>query len=449
MSMTAPGGRHARPRSLPDPRPLLAAVAIGVFEFVVAVKATSSARAFVVVLGGVGLTVAAVTWPSVALVAVFPGSFLTARLGLGPNGMSIADALTYLGTLAALPTVPWHARAFQRILYVALAYSVLVTVAALAHPTTAGMIEVVHRFFMVVGTVCIGAAVVYRGKVTLALRALVVAALIVSVRAIVDTLTHGLEPAYAFGIQKNAAGTLLVTTILCVYFGRRYLRWPSWLIVTAGLVLIAGLAATQSRGSGVALGAAALVFMIRSAWVRQNRRVLRVLPLVLLLGSGLAVAMVTSYQHEVAQHAGVNYEFGSAGTRKVTYTTAWDDVIVPNLVVGAGPKWFFRADAPAGEPHNLVLDELSSDGILGFVGFVALLWICLSVARRAPPPLGEMAFYVLVARIVSDLFDLFWVAGPNTLPFLVLGLAVGAASIAEERGAVPLAGDRAQRVGVV
>ncbi len=433
MSMSTSGGRHARSSTPSDARPAVLVGFVAAVEFALAWVATSSMMMAVAVILGVLALVACVIWPTLIVVSAFPATFAIRRVGPAAIDLSIADLMTFLGILAAFPSVPWRSNAFRRVLLVALGYSAVVSIAVVAHPTVSGAVEVAHRFVMTVGAVCIGAAVVQRNKVTPALRALILAACVVAIAAIVDTLSNDLEPAYALGMQKNASGSLLVGSVLCLYFGRRYLRWPSWLTPVIAAVLLGGLTATQSRGAAIAFGAVVLVFLMRSTWARQGRRVWRLLPLVLLLGAGVGTAMVISYQHEAAEHSGSKYKFGSVGSRKTTYEAVIDDVIMPNPIVGAGPKWFRQADAPTGEPHNLVLDELAGDGIIGLVAFAVLLWTFLGVARRAPPPLGELAFYVLLARIIADLFDIFWVAGPNTLPFLILGLAVGASSVVEQR----------------
>ena len=437
MSTTASGGRHARTRDKRDLRSpvLVAFVAAG--EFVAALAATSSVAAALALIFGVLAVTAAVLWPTLLMSAAFPASFGVHRVGPSVVDMSIADAVGFFGAVAALPSVPWRARAFRKVLGVTAGYCAVVAVAVVLHPSVAGAVEVVHRFVMVMGAVCIGAAVVHRGKVTVALRAMTVAACAVAIAAILDTLSNGLRPAYAFEMQKNASGSLLVTSLVVILFGRRHLRLPTWAFAGAVVVIMAGITATQSRGSGLALASVLLIFGVRSLWEQRNRRVWRFAPLVLLLLVAVGFAMVASFQREAAQHTGANYKFGSVGSRTITYTTVWDDVIKPQPLLGFGPKWFRQPGAPAGEPHNLILDELSSDGLVGLLAFIVLLWTCLRVCRSTSSVLGEMAWYVLVARLIADMFDLFWVAGPNTLPFLIFGLAVGAAALEENPAAAP------------
>ena len=40
-------------------------------------------------------------------------------------------------------------------------------------------------------------------------------------------------------------------------------------------------------------------------------------------------------------------------------------------------------------------------------------------------PLGDAGFLVLAERILDSMLGILWVAGTGTLPFLVVGLAVG------------------------
>lgn len=417
----------------PDPvARAFAAAGIGAAQFSAALVAASSVTAAISVAAAIGLVISIVLWPSLVLTAAFPASFATWRVGPGALGMSIADVIAGFGLVASLPHVPWKSRTFRRLLKVMLGYSAVVSVSVIGHYSTSGAVEVVHRFVMVMGTVCIGAAVVRTGKVTAALRMTVAMGVVIAIASIIFTLSHDLEPAYAFGLQKNAAGWLLTATILVVFLGDHYLRLPRTLTMPISVVLLSGLAATQSRGAATALGAACVIYFLHQVWHRQARRMWRIVPAALLLGGLLSVAMVTSFQSEAKEHQGSDYKYGSVGSREITFNIAWNEVIKPNPVFGLGPKWFRNPNAPGGEPHNLFLDELTSDGFVGLAAFLVVLWTCLRSARVTKSRLGLLAWTVLWARIIADLFDIFWVAGPNTLPFLILGLAIGAASLEEE-----------------
>ena len=54
------------------------------------------------------------------------------------------------------------------------------------------------------------------------------------------------------------------------------------------------------------------------------------------------------------------------------------------------------------------------------------LWVLFRLLNGGSTVLERLAWYALAARVVAAMVDIFWVAGPNTLPFLVVGLAIGA-----------------------
>ncbi len=168
--------------------------------------------------------------------------------------MSVTDALTLLGAIAALPFVPWRSPTLRRVLVATaglLRHPRLITV--VAHPAQRSTRRDgpprldrrrcrLHRRRRVarLGHAAAGAA-----RVPLQRRR--------SSRwpSALDTLAHHLQPAYPFGIQKNAAGELIVmglVILLTVPRARRLQplhdrrRWRCTLVV--------GLAASESRGAG-------------------------------------------------------------------------------------------------------------------------------------------------------------------------------------------------------
>lgn len=429
MSMVMGGGRHARSRAPRDVRGPVLATVVGAFEFVVAWVATSSIAATISISAAVLLLAACFVWPFAIMVAAFPASFATWRVGPAAIDISAADLIAFLGAVAALPFVPWHGRAFRSVLLAMAGYSAVVAVAVVAHPSSTAAIEVVHRFVMVMGAVCIGAAIVRTRHVTAALRSLVIVAAIFSVAAVVDTLSHGLRPAYAFGVQKNAAGSLLIVSFLVVFFGHGSLRWSRRATITFGTILLIGLAATQSRGAVLALVAVFAVYVARMSWHGRAAQLAKFAPVILVVGVALITAATLSFQSQRATHTGNNAKFGSIGSRETTFSVAWSKVIKPHPILGAGPKWFTRPDAPSGEPHNLLIDELSSTGAFGLAAFLLLLAAILKIVRQIDHPLADLAWYAVLARLLAAMVDVYWVAGPNTLPFLVLGLAIGADAI--------------------
>ncbi len=65
-------------------------------------------------------------------------------------------------------------------------------------------------------------------------------------------------------------------------------------------------------------------------------------------------------------------------------------------------------------------------GVVGLVAFLVFLWALFRLCRRCQSPYAELAWMVLLLRVLATMVDIFWAAGPNTLPFLLIGLAIGA-----------------------
>lgn len=424
-------GAYGRPLDRFDPRPPVLFGAVAAVQFVGAWIAASSLDMFLAVVGLVTVGTIYFVVPSVLLVAAFPASFGTLRVGPGAAGLSLADFIAAAAAVASLPHVPWRSKAFRLVFATMVGYCAVVAVSVAANPSSIAAIEVVHRFVMVMGAVCVGSAVVVKGRVKAALRLLVVFAAYVGVMEMLDAASHGFQPAYAMSLQKNAGGSLLAVSMVALAFGHRFLGWPRFVKVILGVAILGGLAATQSRGAMFSLAMVAAVFSARTTWKGSNRWVIRRLPLLMLVVVALVSVATVSLKANIDAHKGSDQKFGAVGSRDQTYTIAINEVFRPKPILGAGPKWFFRPGAPGGEPHNIVIDELASDGAAGMIAFGFVVFTLLRVARMGGPVLGELAFYALLSRFLSTMSDLFWVAGPSTLPFLLFGLGVGAAALRE------------------
>ena len=74
----------------------------------------------------------------------------------------------------------------------------------------------------------------------------------------------------------------------------------------------------------------------------------------------------------------------------------------------------------------MLIDETASTGVIGLGAFLLFLWVLFRLLNGGSTVLERLAWYALAARVVAAMVDIFWVAGPNTLPFLLVGLAIGA-----------------------
>jgi hypothetical protein len=424
METATRSGRHTRPaakRSLKSA--LWAPVALG--EFLLAGYAATSTTALVLVVGGAIVTAMCFLFPVAMMMMVFPATYAYWRVGPAAVGMSVTDLLAMLATVAALPYVPWRSPAFKRALLATSMYAVMIGVTDIAHPTKATLAETGHRFILVMGAICVGAALARLGRAQLAMRVMLASSAVVALGSIAFTFTHGLAPAFPFGMQKNSAGVLLTMSFVMLLTGARVIALPRWLTFSLGALLLVGLGATQSRGSGLALVVVFSVYLLRNGWQGQFRKVAKLAPVAIVVSIAILVIAAATINSEDAKLTGAQAKYNTVGSRETSYSAAIDKVFIPAPVFGGGLKWFNLPNAPGTIPHDLIVGELSEVGLFGTAGFIAWLWLLLLVCRRLRTEMGEMAWYVFVVRILASAVDIFWVAGPGTLPFLVIGLAIG------------------------
>jgi O-antigen ligase len=389
---------------------------------VAAFAASEPAMAMLVIAGLVVLAVVLLA-PLLLLVGAFPATFAYWRVGPASLDMSVADAFTFLGALAALPFVPWRSPTLRRLLIATAGYAAVLSLTVLAHPAMRSAVEVFHRTSMVVGALLIGAAVARLGKVQLALRAFLSVAALISVVAALETLAHHLQPAYPFGIQKNAAGELIVMGLVVLLTVPRRVGLSKMTTGVLSAVLLIGLAASEARGPALALVAVFALHLLRQRRRRGASRIVRLAPLLLVASVLLIGISVVTYRDRDLNAQ--TEQFNSLNTRLDTYHYAIDEVWKPHLLDGSGLKWFFAPGSPVGAPHNLVISELSEAGLIGLAALVLFLVVLLRSARRSSSDLGEAAYLVIVARLLESMLGIFWTAGVGTFPFLILGLMVG------------------------
>ena len=99
---------------------------------------------------------------------------------------------------------------------------------------------------------------------------------------------------------------------------------------------------------------------------------------------------------------------------------------------GVGLRWWYTDRFPFQfQPPNAEIEVLTSAGVLGLAAFVMLMVVSLRVAWKLDPAYGSLAVAVLVSRLVQGQFDLFWSAVQGSVPFVVLGICLGASWYAE------------------
>lgn len=360
---------------------------------------------------------AAVAEPTLVAALSLPATFLTLRVSAGSLDLSYADVALVASLVACGLLAPWRDRSFRPVVNATLAYLALLSVAVLLRPSQRAMLEWGHRLVLVLGSAAVGAAIARRGRAHLALRAFVLAAVVVGLEAVRNTLANGLKPAYPFTFNKNAAGMLITCALITVFTAAPALRWPRGLVRLVAVPLLAGSLACQSR-----MAVAALVLVLLLSGIHQGRSG----GLLGLLGIGASGAMVWATRSSFAE-SGDGAKFNSLNTRLSTYERALE-LWRANRLAGSGLRFWRDPLLGAGEPHNLVIAGLGESGVIGVAAVVLLNTLVIAALIRRRDVLGRLAIYVLLAQIMDGLGDIYWRAGTGTLPWLIVGLAQGTPS---------------------
>ncbi len=379
-------------------------------------------------VGGCLLLATVMTRPVVIGLFAVMGLFVVQRLGgaMGSNeGISYSDLLMAGATALAIPSLAVGPEVKRlRLPLIGLGiYLVSLLPAVLADDSTRGVLEWGHRLVLVGGALLVGAWLVREGYGRFALRLLIAIAAAVAALAVIDTLTHDLRPASPLQMNKNFVGAQLSIVFIVLTTSPRTLLSlaPPTRVLTA-VVIAAGLVASQSRGAMLA-AVAGIVFTIAFSPSADNRRGRGIVALVSL---GLAIFVAFSVHSDLSEPE-ADRQNNSIGVRqKVEQRTL--EIWRTSPVTGVGLKYFNSGEwGELAQAPNIVVDnELAESGIVGLGGFVVMqsLAITAGVLRRREP-FVIVGTAVVVAALLHGLVDIYWTAATVSLPFLILGMALG------------------------
>jgi hypothetical protein len=160
---------------------------------------------------------------------------------------------------------------------------------------------------------------------------------------------------------------------------------------------------------------------VLALWTVSTSRSRTVSPL--LLGSVLvmAVVVVVSANHELRDRSD---PFNGVNSRRTADAQAWQ-AFRDDKLFGAGIRYFASGHGTVIEPHSVVYSSLAESGLVGAAGLLVLVGFSASVLRRRSSTLALLALLALALRLIESLAAIFWVAGPGTILWLVIGLALG------------------------
>lgn len=353
--------------------------------------------------------------PSLLAAIAVPCQYLSLRIGgQHTSGLSVADFMLFIGTLAVLPLVVWgRIRAMRAIATLMVVYQFCTLISVMAHPNRDDAIEWFHELMMVLGGMIVGYVLVQRNRARLAMILFLVASAVVALGAIGTFLIHGGHVPKVLGLQKNAAGVELATATLVAFVNPSWLNLSRRLVRWTLLLCMVGVLATTSRNAIISLVLAALV-----AGLRTGRFSFRSLLLFLALAP-MAVVAYLSIKSEVASHSTTD----SISQRVLWYNQAmalWRQ----SPIWGQGERfWYHPGSTLKAQPPNMEISMLATGGVVGLTGLVILVLGTLYLLWRMPKVAGTLAFAVMLAHTVEGQFDVYWVAGTGTIPWIIAGMA--------------------------
>jgi hypothetical protein len=359
--------------------------------------------------------------PLILPVLALPGALLLQRLGGSAAGSSVdlSDALLFTAAFLALPLVAWRrAVGLRRALRWAFLYTGLMLPSVLLHHNSHAVLEFAHRILLVEGALVVGWLVgsSHRARQAFTLYLLGASVLaLIALGAVVSSHFHAAQ----FGLyQKNFIGAAMYIAIVVAHLNPSWIGVDKRLARAAKYLCLLALLASQSKQAVIALVAA---FAIAFARDRQLRR--RSQALVVAVAPVVTFAVVVALQEVLRFH----HHFNSVKVRSIALSAALG-VWHLDPWFGQGPRWYYLPQFSSYfQPPNIVVEELTATGIVGLIGLVVMLSGLVWVLLRLPRPIGTVAVAILVARVVESLFDLYWVSAIGMLPFLIAGIALGAA----------------------
>jgi len=367
------------------------------------------------------------TLPLISMFAIV----VVTRVGGGSANLTLSDFVLFGAFWVAMAFSPRpFSKPMRTMLWLSLLYQVLSLFTVLVNTYTANTVEWFHAWLLVGGAMVVGWAVGSSGYARLGLTLLLVSSTLIAVLTCIDGFrsfasTGSFGPVYLswpFNMHKNLNGCILGFAALLAYVRPVWVRWSPLFAMSTFAICAVGLLATQSRQAIIGLGVSLVIVAFRKDPDRKRSR------LVVLAAVPIAVFVAVKVQDQLQS----DNTFNSAFQRLTWYQqalTVWND----DQMFGAGLRWWTSGRTPyAFQPPNAELEVLTSVGTVGLIGFLTLMLGGVVVLWRVNPRYGTLAVTALISRIVQSQFDLFWVSIQVSIPFVIVGVCLGAQAYAEQ-----------------
>lgn len=362
---------------------------------------------------------------------VTPLLFVTSRVGVGAGELSVSDVAlaAAFGAAVLLGDRPYSVP-LRRLLLLNLVYQFATLFTVIVNPYAQNTIEWFHAWLLVSGALVVGWSLGRAGFGRAALLLMIASAGVLALGVYGQALVQyaqgdfaAVYPQWPIPMQKNTAGCLLAFAALIVYVRPDWMRWsPAW-ARPLFWALVAAVAMTQSRQALIGLIVAVVVISLRRGGRRSAIALLAVIP-----GIWLVVTMVID---QIESQNEFNSFFTRLDWMREVYAL-WK--LSP--VFGHGLRYWYVHPWATFQPPQAELEVAASAGIVGLAGFL-IMWIgILVVLWRVDPRFGTLAFAVVLSRLVQGQFDLFWVAAQVSIPFVIVGICLGAHVLESSRSHV-------------
>lgn len=377
--------------------------------------------------------------PAAIPLAAMPAMVVVQRIGGESVNLTFSDFALFIAFWCALFfTRRPFSRPMRTLLWLSAAYQAATLFTVLVNPYRQNTVEWFHAWLSVGGALVVGWAVGRAGRARTGLTLFLLACIGIAVLTCIDAgqqLAAGESgPVYLewpFLMHKNFIGCVLAFAALVAYARPDWLGWPRSLALTTFWLCTIAIVGSQARQALVGLSIGVLIVAMRPSPGRRRSKVilLAVVPALYFVGAAI--------QDQLAS----NNEFNSAHQRLTWYQQALE-IWRENPTVGVGLRWWTAGRTEyTFQPPNAELEVLSSAGLVGLIGFIALMGGALVVLWRVDRRFGTLAFAVLATRLVQSQFDLFWSAIVVSVPFVLIGICLGAQAYSAERDTADGEGD--------
>lgn len=415
---------------------LIGAVVVIVAGVVGVLSAGDANIAMLIAFGVLGAGLAVVD-PMLVVALALPATLLMARVG---GLLSVSDFVLAAATVLSLVFVPAREMVpLRTLIWAGVAYLAAALPTTVLNPFGANIVEWIHEAVLVIGSLVVGFAIGRSGRTRLAVGVYIWACIGIAIAAtIVGVFTLATEgtfgPVYLPELHKNTIGGALAAALVILYGRPAWFRWPllwSWVAIGACGV---GILASGSRQGMVGAIVGMLVISLR-----RRPETGRFPKLAWIAAIPVTIAVMTLVEDQLSE----DNPFNSAYQRLDWYAQSIE-IWLQSPIFGVGLRWWYTGEYAAFQPPNAELEVLTSVGVVGLIGFLAMFLIAIVALWRIDPAYGTVGVAIIMTRFTQGQFDLYWVAGQASFLWIIAGICVGSLALDRlraERDALGLATD--------